>query len=55
LAEQGIPISRFLSKNIPLYRNRFSRYPSSARVFLKPDGTDYQRESYGASPTWPRR
>ena len=50
MAEQGIPISRFLSKNIPLYRKKFSRYPSSARVFLKPDGTGYQEGELWRQP-----
>jgi gamma-glutamyltranspeptidase/glutathione hydrolase len=42
LAERGFPVSRHMAKNIPLYREKFSRYPSSARVFLKPDGTTYR-------------
>ncbi len=50
LAGKGIPISRFLAKNIPLYRKKFSRYPSSARVFLKPDGTDYQEGELWRQP-----
>jgi gamma-glutamyltranspeptidase/glutathione hydrolase len=43
LADEGFPVSRYFSKNIDtIYRAKFSRFPSSARVFLKPDGTVYQ-------------
>jgi len=43
LADQGFPVSRYFSKNLETtYRAKFLRYPSSARVFLKPDGTVYR-------------
>jgi gamma-glutamyltranspeptidase/glutathione hydrolase len=42
LAEQGFPMSRYKSGNLENYRVKFLRYPSSAKVFLKPDGTVYR-------------
>ncbi len=39
LAERGFPLSRYFSKNLENYRKKFLGYPSSARVFLKPDGS----------------
>jgi gamma-glutamyltranspeptidase/glutathione hydrolase len=43
LADQGFPVSRSFSKNLETtYRAKFLQYPSSARVFLKPDGTVYR-------------
>jgi gamma-glutamyltranspeptidase/glutathione hydrolase len=42
LAEQGFPVSQTLSKNSQTNRERFMKYPSSAKVFLKPDGTVYR-------------
>jgi gamma-glutamyltranspeptidase/glutathione hydrolase len=43
LADEGFPVSRYFSKNVETtYRAKFLRCPSSARVFLKPDGTVYQ-------------
>jgi gamma-glutamyltranspeptidase/glutathione hydrolase len=43
LADRGFPVSRYFSKNLETtYRAKFLQYPSSARVFLKPDGTVYR-------------
>ena len=55
LADEGFPVSRYFSKNVETtYRAKFLRYPSSARVFLKPDGTAYQ-PGETLAPARPRR
>lgn len=47
LAEQGFPVSQHMAGSIPLLRDKFLAYPSSARVFLKPDGSTFR-----AGETW---
>ncbi|OGD21665.1 MAG: gamma-glutamyltransferase [Candidatus Aminicenantes bacterium RBG_16_63_16] len=43
VADQGFPVSLYFSKNLETtYMAKFLRHPSTARVFLKPDGTVYQ-------------
>ncbi|MEQ8206752.1 MAG: gamma-glutamyltransferase, partial [Woeseia sp.] len=42
LAREGIPISWQLHDSFKGRKSRWDRYPSSAKVFLKPDGSFYQ-------------
>ena len=43
LAEAGFPVSRHFSTNLETtYLRNFLRYPSTARAFLKPDGSVYK-------------
>ncbi len=42
LAERGFPMSQHLSKGLETFRQKFLMYPSSAKVFLKPDGSVYR-------------
>ncbi len=39
LAAEGFPLSRALARSFAARQTDWRRYPSSARVFLKPDGT----------------
>jgi len=41
LAEKGFPVSYALSKNFSNYKNNFLKYPSSAKIFLKKDDSNY--------------
>jgi gamma-glutamyltranspeptidase / glutathione hydrolase len=38
LARDGIPVEGDIADSLPSARNRFARWPASARIFLKPDG-----------------
>src|SRR5688572_18371420 len=39
LARDGIPVETDLADSLPLAASRFARWPASAKIFLKPDGT----------------
>ncbi len=41
LARNGFPLPRDIAKSIAAYREHFARYPGSAALFLKEDGTLY--------------
>lgn len=43
LAENGIIVDEDLAESLPLARNRLAAWPSSAKIFLKPDGTALMR------------
>ncbi len=47
LAENGFPVSENLSDNFKSVRDKFLKYPSSSKVFLKKDGS-----SYSAGEIW---
>lgn len=43
LAENGIIVDEDLADSLPLARNRLAAWPSSAKIFLKPDGAPLVR------------
>ncbi len=43
LAENGIIVDEDLAESLPLARNRLAAWPSSAKIFLKPDGAALMR------------
>jgi len=43
LARAGLEVSDDLADSLPLAQTRFKRWPSSARIFLHPDGTALSR------------
>ncbi|HWL05216.1 MAG TPA: gamma-glutamyltransferase [Xanthobacteraceae bacterium] len=50
LAREGFPLDGDLADSLPAMQERFSRWPSSAKVFLKPDGTSLQPGDLLAQP-----
>ncbi len=42
LAEEGFPLSWSLSSDLRSLTNDWKRYPASGRVFLQPDGSNYE-------------
>lgn len=43
LAENGIVVDEDLAESLPAARNRLANWPSSAKIFLKPDGAPLMR------------
>lgn len=43
LAENGIIVDEDLAESLPAARNRLANWPSSAKIFLKPDGAPLMR------------
>jgi len=43
LARGGIPVDEDLADSLPAAQRRLARYPSSAKIFLKPDGAPLAR------------
>src|SRR5205807_4894689 len=43
LAREGIPVEDDLADSLPRAQPRLARWPASAKIFLKPDGTALER------------
>jgi len=39
LAREGIPVAADIADSLPMMTQRFARWPASAKIFLRPDGT----------------
>ena len=42
LAEDGVIVTPGLAEELQASHDTFAKYPSTAAIFLKPDGSDYQ-------------